>query len=200
VSGRTPQWEAIGVSASPAPGSRSRRLVARTLAHLAGAGFGTELLDLSDLPADALLARRRDPAAEAAVARVAAAPAVVLGTPVYRATYTGQLKAFFDLFPPDALRGCAVGLIATGASPAHALAVDHGLRPLVASLGGLTAAVALYVTDGQFPDTEHLPQPLDEQTAALAAELRALVAALAPRSQEHPELPEGPAGAATRAP
>src|SRR5262249_37437915 len=63
VSGRTPKREAIGVSASPAPGSRSRRLVARTLGHLAGAGFGTELLDLSDLPADALLARRRDSAA-----------------------------------------------------------------------------------------------------------------------------------------
>jgi NAD(P)H-dependent FMN reductase len=25
--------------------------------------------------------------------------------PVYRASYTGQLKAFLDLFPQDALRG-----------------------------------------------------------------------------------------------
>jgi FMN reductase len=191
VSGGRPRRRAVGVSASPAPGSRSRLLVARTLAHLAAAGFETDLLDLTSLPADALLARRRDAAVEAAVAGVAAAPAVVLGSPVYRATYAGQLKAFFDLFPPDALRGRAVGLIATGASPAHALAVDHGLRPLVASLGGLTAAAALYVVDGEFPDKERLPVPIDRQAAALAAELGALAAALA---ASPPEVPGGPAG------
>jgi FMN reductase len=167
-------------------------LVARTLSHLTAAGYETGLLDLTDLPADALLGRRRDAAVEAAVARVVAAPAVVLGTPVYRASYTGQLKAFLDLFPPDALRGRAVGLIATGASPAHALAVDHGLRPLVASLGGLTAAVALYVVDGAFPDKTRLPEPIDRQTAALAAELAALGAALAPA----PGGPTGGGGAA----
>jgi FMN reductase len=191
VSGGRLQGRAVGVAASPAPGSRSRLLVARTLAHLSGAGLETDLLDLTALPADALLARRRDAAVEAAVAGVAAAPVVVLGSPVYRATYTGQLKAFFDLFPPDALRGCAVGLIATGASPAHALAVDHGLRPLVASLGGLTAAAALYVVDGEFPDKERIPEPIDRQTAALAAELAALAAALAAAPLG---VPGGPAG------
>lgn len=192
MSGGPPRRGAIGVAASPAPGSRSRLLVVRTLSHLAAAGYETGLLDLTDLPADALLGRRRDAAVEAAVARVVAAPAVVLGTPVYRASYTGQLKAFLDLFPPDALRGRAVGLIATGASPAHALAVDHGLRPLVASLGGLTAAVALYVVDGAFPDKTRLPEPIDRQTAALAAELAALAAALAPA----PGGPTGGGGAA----
>ena len=49
----------------------------------------------------------------------------------------------------------------------------------MASLGGLTAAAALYVVDGEFPDKERLPEPIDRQTAALAAELGALAAALA---------------------
>ena len=65
---------------------------------------------------------------------------LILCTPVYRASYASQLKAFFDLLPQDALLGRVVGLIATGAGPGHALVIDHALRPLVASLSGLTAA------------------------------------------------------------
>ena len=93
--------------------------------------------------------------------------------------YTGQLKAFLDLFPQDALRGSVAGLIATGAGPGHALAIDHGLRPLVASLRGLTAAQALYVTDPQFPDKTNVPEEIDRQAEALARELYALATGLA---------------------
>jgi FMN reductase len=167
---------AVGISGSPSPASRSRLLVTRTLAHLAELGVETTLLDLAELPADALLARRKSDAVTAAIAAVTASPIVVLGTPVYRASYAGQLKAFFDLFPQDALRAHVVGLIATGASPSHALAIDHGLRPLVASLRGLSAATSLYVVDAQVPDKTMLPPDIDEQTRGLAAELRALAA------------------------
>jgi FMN reductase len=154
--------------------------------HLESAGATTALLDLADLPADALLARRTDPAVERAVSQVAAARILVVGTPVYRATYSGQLKAFFDLLPQEALRGRAVGLIATGAGPGHLLAVDTGLRPLVASLRGLGAAQALYVADAQFPDKNRLPDEIDRQAHELADELGALAAALAHRDVETP--------------
>jgi FMN reductase len=168
---------AIGISGSPSPSSRSRLLVERALQHLADAGVETRLLDLVDLPADALLARRPDPAVAAAITDLVAADIVILGTPVYRASYSGQLKAFFDLFPQEALLGHVVGLIATGAGPGHLLAVDHGLRPLVASLRGLSAAHALYVVDAQFPDKTNLPEVLDQQCLAVVAELRLLAAA-----------------------
>jgi FMN reductase len=170
---------ALGISGSPSPNSRSRLLVARVLEHLAAAGAATDLLDLVALPAEALLARRRDPAVDAALARVQATPILVLGTPVYRATYAGQLKAFFDLFPQEALRGRVAGLVATGAGPGHLLAIDHGLRPLVASLGGLTAARGVYVTDAQLPSGAPIPADLDQSLAALAAELHLLGSALA---------------------
>ena len=43
--------------------------------------------------------------------------------------------------------------IATGAGPAHALVVDHALRPLLASVGALVAATGVYGVDAQFtPD------------------------------------------------
>lgn len=169
---------AIGISSSPSPNSRSHILVARTIAQLASLGATTNVLDLTDLPAEALLARSRDATVDAAIEGTIGANILVLGTPVYRASYAGQLKAFLDLFPQDALRGRVVGLIATGAGPAHALSIDHGLRPLVASLRGLTASQAIYVVDSQFPDKTQIPEAIDQQIGALAHELYALATGL----------------------
>lgn len=154
------------------------------LRALANNGARTELIDLTTLPADALLARGSSDEVAAAVARAASANILVLGTPVYRASYTGQLKAFFDLMMPEALVGSVAGLIATGASPIHSLAVDHGMRPLVASLGGLSAARALYVTDAElagYPESP-LPDVLAVRIGALADELLAIAEALGPRA------------------
>src|SRR5215204_7559106 len=132
--------KAVGLSGSPSPNSRSKILLATTLDALAAHGIETQLIDLAELPADGLLMRRPDALIDEAILQTSQANIIVVSTPVYRATYTGQLKVFFDLFPQEALRGLVVGLIATGASSAHALSIDHGLRPLVASLGGLSAA------------------------------------------------------------
>jgi|HigsolmetaAR202D_1030399.scaffolds.fasta_scaffold17334_3 FMN reductase len=176
-----PKLNALGISGSASGNSRSRIVLEHTLAQLGALGVSTGLLDLLDLPADALLARRRDDAVDAAIARTTQSQIVVLSTPIYRASYTGQLKAFFDLFPQEALRGIVVGLIATGAGSAHHLAIDHGLRPLVASLRGLSAAQALYITDSQFPDKNSLPNEVERQSAALAHELFALASGLAAR-------------------
>lgn len=170
---------AVGVSGSPSAGSRSRALVTAILAYLAATDVRTGLVDLADLPADALLARRREATVEAAVADVRTADIVVLSTPIYRASYTGQLKAFFDLFPQEALRDRVVGLVATGASAGHLLALDHGLRPLVASLGGLTAARTVYAVDAQVPSGGPIAEEVDRQLQALAVELRGLASAAA---------------------
>jgi FMN reductase len=142
-----------------------------------------DLLDLLALPADALLARRKDPLVDTAITQASQAGILVLGTPIYRASYTGQLKAFLDLFPQDALFDSVVGLIATGAGSSHTLAIDHGLRPLVASLRGLTAAQAIYVTDAQLPDKTQVPEAIDRQAHALARELYVLARGLAGAGQ-----------------
>ena len=143
---------ALGISGSPSPASSSRLLVEQALALLAGRGWKTDLIDLSALAAGALLARSEDPAVSAALDRVAAARILVIGTPVYRATYTALLKTIFDLMPQDHLAGKVAVLIATGAIAEHMLAIDHGLRPLVASLAGVSAAMGIYATPGAFED------------------------------------------------
>lgn len=163
---------AVGVSGSPAAASKSRALVEYALGRLGARGAGTELIDLASLPADGLLGRAASPAVAAAIQAVAGAQIVVAGTPVYRATYSGLLKLFFDLLPQDGLVAKIGVPIVTGHDAGHSLAVDHGLRPLFASLGATAVASGVYGTSAQFRDGK--PEP-----ALLAAVDRAVQDALA---------------------
>ena len=79
-----------------------------------------------------------------------AADVIVLVTPVYRATYSGLLKLVLDQLPTDALAGKAVVLAATAGSGAHYLALDTGLRAVVASLSGWTVPTVAYATGDDF--------------------------------------------------
>jgi FMN reductase len=143
-------FTAVGISGSPSARSKSRTLLERALVALAERGATTTLIDLANLPADALLGRRRAPEVDEALATVGAATIVVASTPVYRATYSGLLKVFFDLLPLNGLVDKTAIAIATGGSAAHQLVVDHGLRPLFASVGAITTPTAVYGTDSAF--------------------------------------------------
>ena len=94
------------------------------------------------------------------------------GTPVYRATYSGLLKVFFDLLPQDALVGKVGVPIVTGHGVAHSLALDHGLRPLFASVGATVIAHGVYATSEQFADGT----PAAELRAAVDRAVREAVA------------------------
>lgn len=168
---------ALAISGSPSSTSKSRRLLAYALERLERDYAVGRLVDLCDLPADALLGRSRAPSVEAAIAAVAEAQILVVGTPVYRASFSGLLKVFFDLLPQDALAGKVVIPIATGGSLGHQLVLDHALRPLIASIGGVSVAPGIYGTDAQFaggnPDPA-LTQRIDQAVVAalaLAAQL-----------------------------
>ena len=166
--GRSGLGRAVGISGSPSTRSRSRILLEHALGQLARQGVATDLVDLNELPADALLGRRRAAEVERALATVAEADIVVASTPVYRATYTGLLKVFFDLFTQRALVG-KVGLsIATGGAPGHQLVLDHGLRPLFASVGAVVVPTGVYAVDGEFDDGAPRPGVLERIERAVA--------------------------------
>lgn len=149
---------AIAISGSPSVASRSRTLLRYAQAELDVMGVSTARVDLAELPADALLGRSSDPALGTAIGLIREADIIIAATPVYRATYSGLLKVFFDLLPPAALAE-KVGIpIATGGSASHQLVLDYGLRPLFASLGAITVPSATYATDAQF--TAAGPDPL----------------------------------------
>ena len=138
----------LALNGSPQPSSRTHAIAAAAV-ELAGGG---RVVDLGTLDAEGLLGRRVDAEVEALVAEVATAPLLVLATPIYRATYSGVLKLVFDQLPTEALADAAVVLAGTAAAPQHFLALDTGLRSLVASVGGWSAPTVAYGTPGDFDE------------------------------------------------
>ncbi|MFF0222950.1 NADPH-dependent FMN reductase [Streptomyces sp. NPDC004629] len=126
----------LSVSGSPSASSRTGRLLRHLDQRLIAHGHEVIPLDVRTLPAEALLgADLRHPAVAAATGLFARVDGVVVGTPVYKAAYSGVLKAFLDLLPQYALAGKTVLPLATGGTTAHVLAIDYALRPVLTSMG-----------------------------------------------------------------
>jgi FMN reductase len=86
------------------------------------------------------------------VEEVGAADLVVVASPTYKGAYTGLLKLFLDRFAGGSgLRGLAVPLM-LGGSPAHALAPELTLRPVLTEIGGTVPGRGLYVVDSRHDD------------------------------------------------
>ena len=77
---------------------------------------------------------------------------LVVGSPVYRASFTGLFKHFFDFVDHNALIDVPTLLAATGGSERHALVIDHQLRPLFSFFQALTLPIGVYGTDSDFTD------------------------------------------------
>ncbi len=89
---------------------------------------------------------------ERELAAVEQADVVVVATPVYRGSYAGLFKHFFDFIDQDALIDKPVLLAATGGSERHALVIDHQLRPLFSFFQARTLPLGVYATDKDFMD------------------------------------------------
>jgi FMN reductase len=97
---------------------------------------------------------------------------LVVTTPVYRGSYTGLFKHFFDFIHQDALIDKPVLLAATGGSERHALMIDHQLRPLFSFFQARTLPLGVYATDKDF--AEHRVQDMALIERARLAVQRAL--------------------------
>ncbi|MGE8656327.1 MAG: FMN reductase [Achromobacter sp.] len=104
--------------------------------HLAGATWRNHLPDT----------------VERELAAVEQADVLVVATPVFRGSYTGLFKHFFDFIHQDALIDKPVLLAATGGSERHALMIDHQLRPLFSFFQARTLPLGVYATDKDFAD------------------------------------------------
>jgi FMN reductase len=124
----------------------------------------------------------------AAIDLVAAADACVVGSPIYRGSYTGAFKNFFDLLPNEALRGKPVGLIATGGSDHHFLAIEHELRPLLSFFHAYTVPGAVYAQNTHFAG-DRLDETIAEQCRLLGEEIARLAKSLGGRPGAGPAYP-----------
>ena len=138
------------ISSSPSDVSRTDAVLSYVAKRLLSRGHQVTPIVLRDLPAEPLLrGRADDPAIRDAIDVLAAADAVVVTTPVYKAAYSGLLKVFLDLLPQYALRGKTVLPLATGGTPAHVLVIDYALRPVLTSLGAGAVGQGWFVLSSQ---------------------------------------------------
>jgi len=86
------------------------------------------------------------------IATLENADILVVGSPVYKGSYTGLFKHLFDLVGYNRLSGKPVILTASGGGDRHALVVEHQLRPLFGFFTAHSMATAIYVSESDFAD------------------------------------------------
>ncbi|MBC2931456.1 NADPH-dependent FMN reductase [Nocardioides sp. zg-1228] len=132
------------VVGNPTPRSRTHASALAVADRLGGADLVVDLADHASEIFDPAAGRVAD-----LVEAVAGSLVVVVASPTYKATYTGLLKAFLDRFPHQGLSGVTAIPLMLGASPAHSLATEHSLRPLLVELGASVPTRGLYVLDSE---------------------------------------------------
>ena len=139
------------ISGSPSASSRSAAILNYARQHLAGQHqLDAVVINVRDFPpGDLLFARYDSEAFERAKELIAGAVGLVVGTPIYKASYSGTLKTFLDILPQSALKGKTVLAVASGGSPAHLLAIDYALKPVLSVLGATDLLQGVYATDDQ---------------------------------------------------
>src|SRR5438132_2763798 len=144
-----------------------------------------DILNLAEAQIEICDGRPLDAYGEAtrqAVGWIAAAAAVLVGAPVYRASFPGVLKNLLDIAPVEALQGKPVGIVAMGGSPHHYLAVDTQLRQVLAWFGALLAPTSVYLTGNDFRDGQIASESARKDLAALTDTLITLERRLDPTS------------------
>ncbi|GEK21087.1 NADPH-dependent FMN reductase [Cellulomonas xylanilytica] len=180
TSSQHPGARVVVLSGNPRTSSRTTTAavhVAQETARRLGAEQPVQTVELARFAAEILA--EAHPTADAALGTVARATVLVVATPVYKASYTGLLKAFLDLYGPGGLSGVvAVPLVVSG-NPAHALVGEVHLRPLLVELGAVVPTPSLTLVESQLTDLEPVVErwwtdggpALTAQVAAGRAEL-----------------------------
>ena len=144
----------VGISGNLTRPSKTRALVGEILRQAESLGAGkAELYDLVDAGPELGAAVQRENAAKApdrVLSAIERADALVVASPIFKASYTGLFKLLFDLIEPKMLEGRPLLLAATGGSDRHALVIEHQLRPLFAFFRANVLPIGLYATNGDF--------------------------------------------------
>jgi FMN reductase len=136
------------VAGNPKAGSRTLEAAGLVAEAITGSAPDA-VIDVIELGAGLL--GWGDDSVAAAVSTVAESDLVVFASPTFKATYTGVLKLFLDQFATgDGLRDVVAVPVMLGAGPAHALAPDLLLKPVLVELGAATPAPGLYLLDSSY--------------------------------------------------
>jgi FMN reductase len=154
---KLPKPQIVGISGNLARPSRTLSLVVSTADRIAReAGGEARVLDISDLFGLGEIRSRAGapPDIEAALKAVETADLLVIGSPVYKGSYTGLFKHFIDFIDYRALIGTPVALLATGGSDRHALVIEHQLRPLFGFFQARVLGTGIFLAERDLSDGE----------------------------------------------
>jgi FMN reductase len=176
------------ISGSPSASSKSAALLEYARGQLAAEKLESAITSVREFPPEELILGKYDsPVFDNLKRLVENADGIVVSTPIYKAAYSGALKTLLDILPQAALRGKTVLPIATGGSPAHVLAIDYALKPVLSALGATDLLQGVYIVDKQvslrsdgelqFADDEARTR-LREAIGLLAASVRAKIASV----------------------
>jgi FMN reductase len=151
----------LGIVGSVSSTSKTRTAVEVALDAAAAVGVETETIHLGEYnldTADGRMLDEYDGDTAAVLDAITESNSYLIGTPVYRASYSGVLKNVLDMVPRGQWQAdvapfedSAVGLVATGATPHHYLTVDTELRPVMAFFGAQVSGGA-YLHEDHFED------------------------------------------------
>ena len=120
-----------------------------TLEHIELRALGTDIMQyfLTGIPS---------PALEAAHSIIAQAQGVIAVTPIFKASYSGLFKSFWDTVDEGSLAHTAVLPAATGGTARHSLAIED-LRSLMGYLKGIVVPSAVFAATADFGSDATLP-------------------------------------------
>jgi FMN reductase len=170
----------VAIAGSPSHPSRSYAVLDYARRTVEREGLGTSIINVRDLPPEDLIyGKFNSPYLKEANDLVVQANGVIIATPVYKAAYTGVLKAYLDLLPQNGLAGKIVLPIVTGGTIAHLLAIDYALKPVLSALGARHILAGLFVLDTQIKHYDETSVQLEEEIEQrLQSQLQEFVSAL----------------------
>ena len=180
----------LGISGSLTKGGSTRAVIDAALqgAKARNPQLTTDVLDLRDVTLSFCDGRPLNEYTDdtpRVVGRIQAADAYIIGTPIYRGSYTGSLKNLLDHVPVEAMMGKVAGLIATAATDHHYLSIDQELRPVLMWFNLHLVPGSVYVRSNQLQGNTISDEQISEH-------LRLLGEAVADMQQQLAKGVQGP--------
>lgn len=187
----------VVVSAGVSDPSTSRmladRIAQRSLDLLRDAGNAAtvSVVELAPLAVDiaqAIVSGFPGEQLQAAIGQLAAADALIVSTPVYKAGISGLFKSFLDILDNDLLVAKPIVLAATAGAARHAMVVDDHLRPLFAFMRALPVPTSVFAAPEDWGDValgDRITRAAQELTLFLRSGVGAAIAEQAWNGYKH---------------
>lgn len=159
------------LSGSPSAQSRSDILLSYLGKQLQARDVTVTHISVKDIPEQVLCqGDYTSPVIQQITQRIEEAQGLIVGSPVYKASYSGVFKSLVDLLPQDIFKHKPVLPIMTGGSLTHLLAIEYTLKPLVNILKGKSLK-GIYFLDSQLDKNNQQPILDDELLARTKKQL-----------------------------